>query len=966
MAQPSTCPFCGSPALPGDAACRVCGAALGRGGADALLTLPLGTTLQGGQYLLNRVLGQGGFGITYDAQDQRLGMRVAVKELFVSGSTRRGQSVVPPLGQDSAVFEATKRSFLEEAKVLARFSDPGIVRVMNYFEENGTAYLVMEFLEGETLGEAIEKRGPLPPLIAAQVADSVAHTLEIVHGAGLLHRDIKPDNIFMQRSGRIVLIDFGSVRAFETGKTVSHTRLVTPGYAPLEQYSGAAKFGPYTDIYALGATLYHALTGHAPTAATDRTMGTPLAPLPAGTPAPLRELIERSLEIKITDRPQSVQEAQAILGRAASAPAPQARPQAQSPAPAPVQPASRAAPQPVPTPQRVPVPAPAQRRAPGCGCLLPLLLLGGAALFGMNLLPGLLGSGENDQSRTPTTQNSPNQTPPSQTTPDQSLPDQTTPAPSGNDWQSQTPTDPVGPIPPDTLPEAAPAEVPPPSHTPQPTPEEPTQETTETPSTETGATPDAGQVTVFAREANLRAAADQTSEILGTLGAGTTLSVLQEQDGWYEVQTPEGQRGWLSGKVALPRAGETEIQKLLAAAQSGGEVTLGPGVYLLTEPLVLAQDTRLVGAGRDRTRLVSAAGDTVLTTRADVTVKGVTLQWSGTAPGRVLLAEGGKVTLRDVRLTGGVRDTAKNEFGSGLWLAQGAQGDVQGSEFVGNAYGAYLTDSATLKASKTGLSDNSLAGAIFLDASGGELTGCSFDRNKQNGLDVQGTAAPRIADSAFRDNGGRGVNVQGEATPEITGSKFQKNAKSGLAFGELSSGSASGNDLSGNFTGIAVEGLAHPALTSNVITGSTDAGLTYSGRAGGSASGNTVSSSAKPGISLWEEAEPTLEENTVQGGTQSGVVYADSAGGVLRGNRILDNALHGLMVSDSAAPEITDNTFGNNGKSAVLYKEKSGGVFSGNTCTGNGGDFIELQLTDPLSGPDLSKAACAVQAQTNW
>ncbi|WP_414657764.1 right-handed parallel beta-helix repeat-containing protein [Deinococcus sp. VB343] len=946
----SNCPTCGAAVPSGATNCPTCGSPLG----GHSQTLPPGTLLAGGKYQLDRVLGQGGFGITYVASQTQLGSRIAIKELFPSGSTRQGgRFVLPPAGTDPAGWAQAKQDFTVEGRTVARFNHPDIVRVMDLFEENGTAYLVMEFLEGRTLGKAIEERGPLPPAEVATIASRVLGALSVVHSGGMLHRDIKPDNIYLDNAGRTVLIDFGSARDFSAGQTMSHTRLVTPGYAPLEQYSGAAKFGPYTDIYALGATLYHALTGHAPTAATDRTMGTPLAPLPASTPAPLRELIERSLEIKITDRPQSVEEAQAILGRAA--PAPQARPQPQ----APVAPVPHPAPQPVPQRVPAPQPVPQRRRAPGCGCLFPLLLLGGAALFGMNLLPSLLRSGESGST----------QSPPSQTQP-------VPPVSNESETETQTPPDPAEPVNPELFPGVAPEEpAPPPAETPTEPPAETTETPSETPVTETPQTetedtttptPDADQVTVFVSEANLRAAADQTSEVLGTLNAGTTLQVLQEQDGWYEVQTPEGQRGWLSGRVAQPLAGESEVQSLLAAAQNGGEVKLGPGVYLLTEPLVLAQNTRLIGAGRDQTFIASAAGDTVLTTRADVTLKGMTLQWSAATPGRVMLAEGGKVTLRDVRLTGAVRDTGKNEFGSGLWLAQGAQGDVQGSEFVGNAYGAYLSDSATLKASQTGLSDNSIAGAIFLDASGGELTGCSFDRNKLHGLDVQGTAAPRIADSAFRDNGGRGISVAGEATPEITGSKFQKNAKSGLAFTESASGSASGNDLSGNFTGIAVTGQARPALTDNVITGSTDAGLAYSGRAGGSASGNTVSSSAKPGISLWEEAKPTLEGNTVQGGTQSGVVYADSAGGTLRGNQILDNALHGLLVSDSAAPEVTDNTFRGNGKSAVLYKAQSGGRFNGNTCTGNGGDLIELQLADPLSGPDLSKAACAVQAQTNW
>ncbi|AXH00344.1 serine/threonine protein kinase (plasmid) [Deinococcus wulumuqiensis] len=350
MTAPASCPFCGSPAAPGDSVCRVCGAALGQGGATALLTLPPGTSLQSGQYVLDRVLGQGGFGITYDARDTRLGMRVAVKELFVDGSTRRGLNVVPPLSQGAEVFAATRRGFLEEAQVLARFNDPSIVRVLNYFEEHGTAYLVMEFLEGETLGEAIVKRGPLPPLVAAQVADSVAHALEVVHAAGLLHRDIKPDNIFLHRTGRIVLIDFGSVRAFDSGKTVSHTRLVTPGYAPLEQYSSAAKFGPYTDLYALGATLFHALTGQMPPAATDLSLGTPLPPLPAATPSNLREAVLSCMAPRIEQRPQSAQALRRILrgeGGAKVAPAPAPPPRVQ---PQPVRPVP-APPAPAPSPQ---------------------------------------------------------------------------------------------------------------------------------------------------------------------------------------------------------------------------------------------------------------------------------------------------------------------------------------------------------------------------------------------------------------------------------------------------------------------------------------------------------------------------------------------------------------------------------------------------------------------------------------
>ncbi|WP_235204217.1 serine/threonine-protein kinase [Deinococcus sp. RL] len=305
---------------------------------NASITLPVGTLLNLGQYVVRDVLGQGGFGITYEARDTRLGHRVAIKELFIGGSHRRGSTVLAPSTLGAHEFAETKARFLEEARVLARFSHPGIVRVLNFFEESGTAYLVMEFLEGETLGARLASRGPLEAALVGRVAVSLAETLAEVHQAGLLHRDIKPDNIVLEKSGRVVLIDFGSVRAFAPGKTVSHTRLVTPGYAPLEQYGTAAKFGAYTDIYALGATLHHALTGVMPPPATDRMLGTPLPPLPASTPAGLRRAIEAAMAVKVADRPQSAGALLALLRGEVPQTTPPAEARPQFPPPAPSRP----------------------------------------------------------------------------------------------------------------------------------------------------------------------------------------------------------------------------------------------------------------------------------------------------------------------------------------------------------------------------------------------------------------------------------------------------------------------------------------------------------------------------------------------------------------------------------------------------------------------------------------------------
>lgn len=388
----------------GAVTCPVCGAPLGSGSpASFSQALPPGTVLQG-KYRLEKVLGQGGFGITYAGTQTQLGMRVAVKELFPQGASRQGNTVLPPPPSIDPDWAGTKRRFGEEARAVARFSHPNIVRVFDQFEEGGTAFLVMELLDGSSLDSVIEKHGPLPPDEVQRIAAQALSALAVVHDQGMLHRDIKPGNLFLERSGRVVLIDFGSARQFVAGQATSHTRLVTPGYAPLEQYGSQAKFGPYTDIYAFGATLYHALSGQMPPAATDRMNGAPLPPLPASTPASLRRAIEKALAVRVQDRPQSAREMLELMtapGQAASgqvapgqvaAASPRRPAPAPAPAPTPPTPAPRRAPQqpraqPIPVPQ--PVPQAPQRTQParrgGCSPLFPLLFLGAGAYLLWNM-----------------------------------------------------------------------------------------------------------------------------------------------------------------------------------------------------------------------------------------------------------------------------------------------------------------------------------------------------------------------------------------------------------------------------------------------------------------------------------------------------------------------------------------------------------------------------------------------------
>lgn len=266
--------------------------------------LKAGTRLQNGKYSVGKVLGQGGFGITYLGANTILKMPVAIKELFMEGMSRGNTGKV--LAPTHTEFADEKLRFLDEARKLGRFSHPNIVRVLDVFEENNTVYLVMEHLQGETLGKRIELRGKLSSQEVLEVLYPILDALQVLHSENLLHRDIKPPNIFLTFSGRTVLIDFGSVRTFAAGKESNHTRLVTVGYAPLEQYSTAAKVGPYTDLYAVGATLFHALTGTPPPSVLDRVNGMPLPSLPEGTDPVLTEVIQKTLALQIEDRPQSI------------------------------------------------------------------------------------------------------------------------------------------------------------------------------------------------------------------------------------------------------------------------------------------------------------------------------------------------------------------------------------------------------------------------------------------------------------------------------------------------------------------------------------------------------------------------------------------------------------------------------------------------------------------------------------
>ncbi len=274
-----------------------------------------GTTLGDGRYVIDGVLGQGGFGVTYRATDTQLHRPVAIKEFFLAGSSRVEGRVRPPPGLESEFTERLDR-IREEARALARFRHPSIVTVHEFLEDNGTIYVVMELLRGRSLKQVMAG-GPLPEDQAVRYTAEIAAALDAVHAEGLLHRDIKPDNVIVMEDGHVALVDFGTAREFAEGRSSLMSQTLTPGYAPVEQYTAHGRFGPATDVYALGATTYHMLTGIPPVPSLDRYTGAVDLPAPTTVnPAvgqAASDAVAWAMELASTDRPQSAGQFAAAL-----------------------------------------------------------------------------------------------------------------------------------------------------------------------------------------------------------------------------------------------------------------------------------------------------------------------------------------------------------------------------------------------------------------------------------------------------------------------------------------------------------------------------------------------------------------------------------------------------------------------------------------------------------------------------
>jgi serine/threonine protein kinase len=266
------------------------------------------------QYYIGRVLGCGGFGVTYLAYDRNLGTRVAIKEYFPTSCASRandGITVIPASGQEGELFRIGKEKFIAEARLLASLRNHHIITIRHFFEDCNTAYFVMEYLDGQTLDEyLLQREGSLPAHEVRKLLFPMLEALDEVHDRNTFHRDIKPENIYMTRKGQPILLDFGAARQQISDKSDAMVFL-TPGFAPLEQYATNGIQGPWTDIYALAATYYKAVTGITPPTPQERQEQDTLYP-PSRygiSIAPEEERwLMKGLELKWSNRPESITE----------------------------------------------------------------------------------------------------------------------------------------------------------------------------------------------------------------------------------------------------------------------------------------------------------------------------------------------------------------------------------------------------------------------------------------------------------------------------------------------------------------------------------------------------------------------------------------------------------------------------------------------------------------------------------
>lgn len=438
------CMKCMRELKPGETVCPECGQAVGSYQAESFALKP-GTILDG-KYLVGEMLGQGGFGITYIGFDLLLEQKVAIKEYYPMSTgmvSRENNTAVvwSTARMEKAGVQKGFDSFLKEARKMAKLKNiPGVVGVNSVFIQNDTAYIVMDFIEGETLLSKLKREGPMDYDTCITLLTPILEALAEVHKHGIIHRDISPDNIMVQKDGRLILLDLGAAKDLEIqgakGTVQSSQMVAKHGFSPFEQYGSTGKIGPWTDVYAMAATIYYCCTGTLPPSAIDRIEEDTLACKPLLT-RPQFDALAQCMTVLPQKRPQDMD---AMLGIVALKPehVPESVPE-QKPIPEPeFIPEPTPVPEPEPPKPELPKPEPPK---PGPKAALPKWLIPATAgivalCIAIGIGIGSRGGKKPDTDaalKKPATQTVPVITAPKETAPEKTVPRETAPAETGPD-----------------------------------------------------------------------------------------------------------------------------------------------------------------------------------------------------------------------------------------------------------------------------------------------------------------------------------------------------------------------------------------------------------------------------------------------------------------------------------------------------------------------------------------------------
>lgn len=391
---------------------------------------------------------------------------------------------------------------------------------------------------------------------------------------------------------------------------------------------------------------------------------------------------------------------------------------------------------------------------------------------------------------------------------------------------------------------------------------------------------------------------------------------------------------------------------LVRQVPEGGTLELAAGEYRLLSPLRLNQSISLVGAGRDRTRVVSSASGSLLRFEGGgrLVIRGVSFAHQGPAPAEVLVIEGGIFDIQDARFSGAVFDGEESLGGDGLWVRGGARGTIVGSEFSDNAlYGLEVADQAQVLLEGNRFSDNGQAGLAVFDEGGGRALRNVLEQNRRYGaifadesfmvlqestvqdnrvgLYYRGAAGGIVRRNTVQNNRSSGIEVDERAIPRLESNSIRGNQASGIAYDGTAGGVALGNLVEENREhGIQVALQAAPVLQNNLLRRNRRAGLMISGRSALDVRGNTVEDNGTSGIVVADQAEPTLEDNTIRANRASGIAFQQNAAGVARRNLIEGNYEHGIKVLDQARPRLEDNVIRGNALEPIFNGPKTPGV----------------------------------------